>query len=198
MRIATWNLDAQGSPAHQEFLTSLQADVLLLTEVPADVDAVAFSSGTMARGQHYAALRGVNPLASSLEFASVGTHDSITCLSSVLPWRGMGGSQAERMLDWLRRLDEAWPSGEVVWGGDWNQELYKRCWVGCREGQEAIKALLERRGLQCPTTELQMRNGGRGINHIAVPASWHVTHAALVDCGRLSDHEAVVVDVERH
>ena len=59
MIVATWNMDAKLTREHETFIKSLQADVLLLTEVRAAVQADVLSQGVMTRGQHYAGLRGV-------------------------------------------------------------------------------------------------------------------------------------------
>jgi hypothetical protein len=195
--IATWNLDAKASEEHEAFLKTLEADVLLLTEVPPTVEADVLSEGVMTRGQHYAGLRGVVGLNRGPAFAVRGVRDEATILNSVLPWRSMGGVQSENTEKWLRELDLSWPGGDVVWGGDWNQELHGRLWVGCREGRAAILALLGRHRLVCPTTLLPARGGERSIDHIAVPETWRVNAVRVVQAdGRLSDHDAVVVDCQ--
>ncbi|MCU1602757.1 MAG: hypothetical protein JWO22_3466 [Frankiales bacterium] len=196
MIVATWNLAAQASAAHEEYLESLGADVLLVTEVPASAATGARSNGTMTLGQHYADVRGAEPADSALDFTARGSRDGVTYLSSVLPWRGMGGSQAERTLEWVERLDAAWPDGPVVWGGDWNHEMHGRVWVGCREGRDAINGLLERRGLVCRTAMLQTRQGARSIDHIALPATWSVRQVEIREAVGLSDHDGVIVECE--
>jgi hypothetical protein len=194
--IATWNLDARTSEECENFLRSLRADVLLLTEAPSTVDAV-LSEGVMERGQHYAGLRGAVGHDGSPPFTARGVRDDVTFLSTVLPWRSMGGSQSENTTKSLVALDRSWPEGDVVWGGDWNHELHGRLWVGCREGRAAILALLARRRLVCPTTLLQARGGERSIDHIAVPETWRINAVRVVAANaRLSDHDAVVVDCQ--
>lgn len=201
MIVATWNLGARATPSHEAFLDDLGADVLLLTEVAPTSPVATRSIGGMSQGQSYAALRGVqtcddNGLAMPA-FTAGGGRDGVTFLSSVLPWRSMGGDQAVNTAAWLSELDSAWPEGDVVWGGDFNHELHGRMWVGCRPGRDALLELLERRGLTCPTTMLQTRKGARSIDHIAVPSSWRIGEVRLVEADdRLSDHDAVVVECE--
>ena len=193
MRIATWNLAARRTPAHEQLLTSLCADVLLLTEVHVDTQADARSAGTMELGQSYAAVRGADATSTRSAWSAAGTRGGVTFVSSVLPWRIP--SQARRTVKLVRELDDAWPEGHVVWGGDWNHELQGRLWVGSKEGRAAIADLLERRNMVCPTVGLPARKGDRSIDHIAVPSSWRVTSACVIDCASLSDHDAYVVEV---
>ena len=196
MIIATWNLAARASDAHEAYLASLQADVLLLTEVLPSVGADAVSRGVMTPGPRFAALRGVAADDSGVDFTARGAKDGVTYLSSVLPWRSMGGPQAERTQEWVDTLDAIWPDGPVVWGGDWNHEMHGRMWVGCREGRDAINALLQRRGLTCHTAKLQTRQGARSIDHIALPSTWTVSRVEIREAVGLSDHDAVIVECE--
>ncbi len=197
MIIATWNLDAIVSEEHEDFLRSLQADVLLLTEAPSTLDADVLSEGVMERGQHFAGLRGAVGHDGSPFFTAGGVRDGVAFLSSVLPWRSMGGSQSENTAKWLVELDRSWPEGNVVWGGDWNHELHGRLWAGCAEGRAAILALLVKHRLVCPTSLLQARGGERSIDHIAVPETWRINAVRVVQAdARLSDHDAVVVDCQ--
>ena len=76
MRIGTWNLDAKWSARHCEFLESLQCDVLLLTEVPIEVDLTGMvdhhSNQRMARDESWAATTGF-PLGSLRVWFSAST-----------------------------------------------------------------------------------------------------------------------------
>jgi hypothetical protein len=132
--------------------------------------------------------------------------DGFRVMSSVLPWRSCGAlwegsTLAEKMsvtLSSLRgHIDEM-----TVWGGDWNQALEGRDYVGSRAGREKILALVNDAGLSVPTSALgSASKGHRSIDHIAIPISWDVVVVqrvqAAVDGHRLSDHDAYVVSIDR-
>ena len=123
----------------------------------------------------------------------------------MLPWRSCGASWpgaslAEKQALTLAQLqpviDEA-----TVWGGDWNQALEGRDYVGTVAGGAAIAELLEASRLSLPTKSLgSATTGHRPIDHIAVPMAWDVSGAwrisANVQGRRLSDHDAYVVSIK--
>jgi len=97
-------------------------------------------------------------------------------------------------------------SGDLVWGGDWNQAfeppdvaLETRDTVTTRVGRSELTALRRALSLQLPTSGLShMSDRMCSIDHIAVPSRWNVRGARVVaktDAGRLSDHDAYVVRV---
>jgi hypothetical protein len=90
-------------------------------------------------------------------------------------------------------LDEA-----TIWGGDWNQALEGREYVGPADGRAQIVALLEQARLSVPTRSLGSAVlGQRSIDHIALPMTWDVRGARRVraeaNVRRLSDHDLYVV-----
>jgi hypothetical protein len=216
VRIATWNLDSDKAGGGTDFLVSLCCEVLLLTEVPKDLDMhgyrLCFSRGKMAPGQVFSAVatRGDHypDECSHPHLASVASElDGTTFMASVLPWRSAqtadgfpGGSQGERTRAAVDTIARVWPSEQVVWGGDWNHELSGPISAGSKAGQEAILGLLRERKMQVPTTVLGSERGFGSVNHIAVPESWTVMrverHEAMSEGGRLSDHDAYVIEVQ--
>lgn len=88
----------------------------------------------------------------------------------------------------------------TVWGGDWNQALEGRDYVGTGAGRAAITELLDARQLSVPTKSLASATPGhQSIDHIAVPKAWHVLDVGRISANvqgrRLSDHDAYVVSV---
>jgi hypothetical protein len=72
--------------------------------------------------------------------------------------------------------------------------------AGSVAGRVAIRELVADAGLTVPTADLPHRiDGALSIDHIAVPKTWSVVSAmrldAATDGGRLSDHDAYVVEV---
>jgi len=214
MRIATWNMAASDGVASREFLSSLECAVLLLTEVPRELElanyALTFSQGDMAQGQAFAAVATRDQPTSR-----VHPHRASVCaqvggamyLASVLPWRSAkvadgfpGGNQGERTREAVETLTDDWPPGPVVWGGDWNHELSGRLGAGSTAGRAAILKAVRGRNLQVPTSVLGAAAGDGSVNHVALPADWtvmSVTRYVAESVGkRLSDHDAYVVDAE--
>jgi hypothetical protein len=214
VRIATWNMAADEVGSGRAFLASLCCDVLLLTEVPQDLQLaryrLRFSEGVMACGQVFAAVATPDDPEECVRphLASVASElGGMTFMASVLPWRSAqetdgfaGDSQGERTRGAVEAIALWWSSGTVVWGGDWNHELSGPISAGSKIGQEAILGLVRERGLQVPTSVLGSEHGSASVNHIAVPDSWKVMsverHVASSGGKRLSDHDAYVVQVE--
>ncbi len=83
----------------------------------------------------------------------------------------------------------------TVWGGDWNQALEGRDYVGTGARPCGHHDLLDARQLSVPTKSLASATPGhRSIDHIAVPKAWHVLDAGRISADvqgrRLSDHDA--------
>jgi hypothetical protein len=214
VRIATWNMAADEVGGGRGFLASLCCEVLLLTEVPPDLQLtryrLGFSKGVMVCGQVFAAVATradpegcVHPHLASVASELGGT----TFMASVLPWRSAqatdgfdGGSQGERTHGAVDAIAQRWPSTPVVWGGDWNHELSGRISAGSKIGREAILGVVRGRGMQVPTVVLGSERGFGSVNHIAVPDDWKVMsverHVASSGGRRLSDHDAYVVEIE--
>jgi len=211
MRIGTWNLAGRWSDTRGQFLSDLQCDVLLLTEVhhqtrvPGMRGRTSYSlmtpdrfwSGVFTAGPHigYPDPHGA---------ATMAVLDGVTYVSSVLPWRNcrsgppwVGEKQAERTAAAVAPIARL--RAPVVWGGDWNHALEGPDHVGSKEGREHIFAVLDGLGLQVPTADLDAHRGERSIDHVAVPKEWVVVDAERVTAEtggkRLSDHDAYVLEI---
>jgi hypothetical protein len=221
MRIGTWNLDAQWTQAHQALLARENCDVWLLTEVspiardpnePLAAYHRLLSTGTMSRGQHYAAIFSLLPLGPPLNThgaSAAALIDGIAYCSSILPWAGCASQQgslwvgasledmAEPALD---QLTQVLPKANTVWGGDWNQNLAGG-WqnVGSGGVRALVGSAVSALGLLVPTAGLphQMGGGQYTIDHIAVPHQWNFRSVARVRAVGLSDHDAYIIEIDR-
>lgn len=215
MRIGTWNMDGRGTARHVAFLEALACDVLLLTEVPHQLDlGPMVRSGPMGAKKDWAAVW-TRELASEVPvshaWSGAAEGDGLLFVSSVLPWRGAGvhwkgpekttAARTAKALSEIEPLLAGW-DGPVVFGGDFNHALQGGESAGSLEGRAAIRDLLDRLELKAPTAGLSHRVGGAfSIDHIAVPTRWGVTAAQRVvatdgEQRRLSDHDAYVVRVQ--
>jgi hypothetical protein len=212
VRIATWNLEGKWTPRHHWLIRSLQADLLLLTEVLAKVEipgvTIHFTEAEMQPGRRWAAVAAsahLRPLPDPHGATALAEVDGLRIASSILPWRNSGGAppwtgedQGSRTVATVAAIETVAP---IVWGGDWNHELTGRLCAGSRDGRRSILGALDRLGLSAPTDASPYRLvGARSINHVAVPAFWAVTSvervSAIVDGVELSDHDAYVVEIE--
>ncbi|MGZ4586647.1 MAG: hypothetical protein ACXVX9_02455 [Mycobacteriaceae bacterium] len=212
MRIGTWNLDGNWSLQHRALLEREECDVWLLTEVHVKTSIRGLkihpTDGLMGPGKWWAAVCTTADHATKPDphRASALVHaNGFRFMSSVLPWRSSGPSWAGATLaDKLRwALDEL--RGHIdeltIWGGDWNQALEGREFVGSSDGRDQILDLIHNAGLSVPTRSLGSASlGHRSIDHIAVPVGWDVDGAyrisAVVNGHRLSDHDAYVISVD--
>lgn len=216
MRIGTWNLEGRWSDAHADVVTEMSCDVLLLTEVPHELDLVGYrihrATALMSPGTYWCAVayRGegaalADPHPAS---ASVRLGDLVVCCS-VLPWlqwRAAGcdepvwsGDQAERMASTVDVLVAALSSeGDVVWGGDWNTPLGGSLAGFSRAAQTSLLDAVRRLGLRVPTENLgSATDGCLSVDHVAVPTDAQVLSAVTVGVPRrLSDHWAYVVEAD--
>lgn len=209
MRIGTWNLAGRWSEPHLQFLAQMNCDVLLLTEVSDRVELPGFdghvSDRLMARRRHWAGIWSRHPLTAlpdphgASAMAEVMGH---RVCSSILPWRSCGAREpwvgtttAERTVQAVDAIIRAAPT---VWGGDWNHALEGREHAGSKAGREHLLKALAELGLHAATTDAPHQiEGLLSIDHIAVPATWRTRiehHSALLNEGRLSDHDAYVVE----
>ena len=210
MRIGTWNLAGRWSEARAAFLTSLECEVLLLTELHLETTVPGMRGrttyGLMAPDRFWAGVFTAEPHLGYPDphgAAAMVVVDGVTCVSSVLPWRSCGAG-----FPWVgeRHADKTGNAvapiarlrSPVIWGGDWNHALEGPDHVGSKEGREHIFGILDALGLQVPTAELDAHRGARSIDHIAVPKEWVLVSAdrvpAEADGKRLSDHDAYVVE----
>jgi hypothetical protein len=215
VRIGTWNLAGRWTPDHLDLLVEMDCDVLLLTEVSerlvVDGYEMHLGEAEMAAKRRWAGVLSREPLTAlpdphrASAMASVGEW---TFCSSVLPWVGGGahypdgvGGHAESTAAAAAILMGSLPTGSLVWGGDWNQDLEGRVRTGSRAGRSTIADAVGCLSLAVPTGILSSaRPGALTIDHIAVPARTRVSSAtqvrAAVGDRRLSDHDAYVVDVD--
>lgn len=208
LRVATWNLNVKARPGAPDVLLSLDADVLLLTEAPPDLDLPEYDrtpvGPLMVRGQEWATVLSRRPI-ERVDRPHVGTVaaviDGATYVCSVLPWgnapegdayRGQG--QSAQTVAALNDLEPYLHNQErLVWGGDWNHSL-ERPWNGSSTaGREGIDRLLNDLTLHAPTRDEE--RGAypiKSIDHIAVPDPDATSQHVPVE-RRLSDHDAYVV-----
>ncbi|WP_322937868.1 hypothetical protein [Nocardioides bizhenqiangii] len=210
MRIGTWNLDARWTSRHRDFLERLECDVLLLTEVPPEVDLRGMvghhSSHKMAPGQSWAAVYAPDlwRLPDPHPAAALAEVEGLRVCSSVLPWQGSrpyypwGGDDSHGRISYA--VDSIIEVEPLIWGGDWNASFAPRGYTGARGSREVLRKAADRLQLRIATEHLDIQAGNdKSIDHVAVPAHWTVCaagqHRAEDQHGLLSDHDAYVVQV---
>ncbi len=211
MRIGTWNLAGRWTPEHLAFLTALDCDVLLLTEVSerllVDGYEMHLSEHTMAAKRRWAGVlsrSSMTPLPDPHPASAMASVGDWTFCSSILPWRSCGsvpwgeGRHADKTRTAVDTLLKALPITGLVWGGDWNHALRGREYAGSIAGRAEIVAAIDALGLRAPTADLSHALPDLlTIDHIAVPTGSRITAAAQVEAAldgcRLSDHDAYVV-----
>jgi len=188
----------------------MDCDVLLLTEVSERVELPGYDLHLgrllMSPKRRWAAVASrlpIHPLPDPHGASAMADVDGLRACSSILPWKGcgarepwVGSTTAERTTAAVAAIELAAP---VVWGGDWNHALSGREWVGSVAGRRSVLESVERLDLQVPTASSpHQMDDLLSIDHIAVPKSWAVSstqrHRALVGEGRISDHDAYVVE----
>ncbi len=210
VRIGTWNLAGRWSDDHLAFVTDLRCDVLLLTEVSDRVDLPGMdgylSQRQMARRRHWAGIwsrHPMTPLPDPHGASAMAETLGLRFCSSILPWRTCGSHEPwvgsnthERTVGAVDAIRRAAPD---IWGGDWNHALHGREYAGSKAGRERLLAVLAELGLHAATADAPHQiQGLLSIDHIAIPAPWSTRvehHSALLADGRLSDHDAYVVEV---
>lgn len=211
MRIGTWNLDGRWTTRHLALLVEMRCDVLLLTEVSDRVDLPGtvghVSILPMAKRRHWAGIwsrHPLTPLADPHGASAMAEVLDLRFCSSILPWRScgsrepwMGTNTAERTINAVDGIAEAAPT---VWGGDWNHALEGREYSGAKAGRTHLLKSLAELGLSAATADAPHQiEGLLSIDHIAVPTGWNARvehHSALLTGGRLSDHDAYVVETD--
>ena len=214
IRIGAWNLahERNASPMvlkHQlDFLEAAECDVWLLTEVPYTFRTVmgpqhtALSDAMDRTHKAYAAVwaqDGVEEEPAVHEAAAVARVGGLRVCSCLLPspevpvaeWPDENHDRAARMRTTVGRLRSglAGGAGDLVWGGDWSHPF-------AAEDAEADRTVVAE-----AIAALGLRHGIQDVPHIAVPEGWTVRAASRVevgsqDGGRLSPHDAFVVEVE--
>ena len=146
-----------------------------------------------------------HPVAAPHPATAAAQIGSMVFASSILPWRGSGGdppwrgaAHGDRMANCLAALEPFLAEQDgLVWGGDWNQALVGKDYVGSAAGRRYLLSTVDRLGLSTPTAALPHRiDGLSSIDHIALGApvrrAMRVTAAA--DGLWLSDHDMYVVE----
>lgn len=214
LRVGTWNLEGRWTSAHRQLLVDEACDVWLLTEVRDDVALPGFgvysTAERMSHRRHWAAViarEAVTPFPDPHPASVATVGMGVTWCSSVLPWRSCGpdpwgdGTTADKTCRALDQIMGSLPTGDLIWGGDWNHAMRGRDYSGCLAGRAAIQAALAGRGVKSATEGLPHQISGLlTIDHIAIPERWQVRDARRVaaespDGRRLSDHDAYVVEV---
>lgn len=217
MRIGTWNLDNRLlTEEHRDILVGEWCDVWLLTElnskaVDPDGRIAGFhchlSLGVMGRKQHWAAVLSREALTSLPDphpASAAAIVNGVTFCSTILPWATCGNGPpwvgkglAEQAANAVFSLVAALPRKDLVWGGDWNQNL-EGGWehVGTNCGAGILNAATRYLNLKALTAGLFHQNSiSHTIDHIAVPTGWKVKSAARVQAAGLADHDAYIVEV---
>jgi hypothetical protein len=211
-RIGTWNLAGRWSDEHRGFLEALDCDVLLLTEVSDRVElpgpAIHRTEREVAARRRWAGIwsrRPMTPLPDPHGASAMAEIDGLRVCSSILPWRSCGSREpwvgANTHARTVDAVDAVAAAEPAVWGGDWNHALVGREYAGSKAGRLHLLDVLDRLGLAPRTTDAPHQiKGLLAIDHVAVPTQWEARtehHSALVPDGRLSDHDAYVVEVIR-
>ncbi|GAA3802424.1 endonuclease/exonuclease/phosphatase family protein [Nocardioides panacisoli] len=212
MRIGTWNLDGRWDARHRDLVARLECDVLLMTEVPDQVDIPGMrghrTTEPMVPGRAWAGVFAteVTGLADPHPAAALATVDGLRVCSSVLPWQGSG-----RWYPWggdndgdrtAYAVDAIAAAAPRIWGGDWNTSFAPTGYAVAPTSRTLLWSAAMRLGLVITTTALVHQEGSDlTIDHIAVPTSWSTLevehHRAECNGVLLSDHDAYVVEVHR-
>ncbi|MBA3747800.1 MAG: hypothetical protein H0W96_09980 [Solirubrobacterales bacterium] len=207
-----------------DFMEAADCDIWLLSEVPYTFRTVTGPSHTalsdaMDRTHSvYAAVwakAGIDePLAEIHEAAALARVQGRRVCSSLLPWHDAplthwpdkkGADRAAVMQLAIGRVRAGLSAeqGELIWGGEWSHAFAGEDTVTTDEGRQALEEMVGALGLQLPTAALaHTEDGGRcTLSQIAVPSGWNVTSSGRLvaengEDGRLSRHDAYVVDVE--
>lgn len=167
------------------------------------------TSATMAGRRHWAGIFSRNrlqPLPDPHPASAAAIGLGAVWCSSILPWRTCGtepwgeGTSSEKTSRALSQLTTALPSGDLVWGGDWNHAMKGPEYAGSLAGRTAIQEALASLQLNLATQDLPHALPGLfTIDHIAVPRNAQAIQAARVVAEdgrgkRLSDHDAYTTE----
>ena len=214
MRIATWNIAGKWRSGHQHLLHALDADVLLLTEVPAEAALDGYQqhrtrASMVGATKNWAAIFARSELAPRPDphpASASAVIGGTTVIASVMPWPRAGDlwpwsspDHTERMAETAAAVLEGVVPGETIWGGDWNTPLTGNLSGFTRASKTALLDALNGQPLRVPTRDLPAKSDlQRSIDHIAVPDSWETLRAERVRTGTLSDHDAYWIEVLPH
>jgi hypothetical protein len=226
LRIGVWNLErspvySRTGAGQADHLVSADPDVWILTEVPADLrlrkgNVLVGSPCPGEKGQCWTAiasrwplvpLRGRHP---TLQLAAL-RHPAANVLvaASVLPWRSADRAwpgdaslpYAQQFAQCLSahaaEIGQASHGYQLVWGGDFNQSLAGREYVGSLKGRALVWEAFDGLGLM-PVTAAAAGSpaGTHAIDHIATPDSWTLETLSVERPRRdelvLSDHPAII------
>lgn len=148
-----------------------------------------------------------------LEVGAPGSSLLVAC--SVMPWRSAGkywpGLPPGQVAEFTHVLDhhvariaaERRPGEDLVWGGDFNQQLTPPFSGATRDGALALRRAFDSLGLVALTERAEHLNGVlSAIDHLAVSreAQTHGEPATVQrptwDGGQLSDHAAYTADIQ--
>jgi hypothetical protein len=210
VRIGTWNLEGRWSQDHAHLLRDADCDVWLLTELNIDTTLDDWHQHTtadrMGETTYWAAVLSRHPIEPDADphFATAtSVVADVRFVSSVLPWRSAGERWPGRGL--TEKMDSVLAAlapvvdRHTVWGGDWNQSLHGREYVGTTAGRASILSFCADRSLDVPTALLASATPSmRSIDHLAIPNTWRLDGVRRIvarsGTRRLSDHDAYVVD----
>lgn len=229
LRVGVWNLEKQapGSPrgrAQAEQLLQQDADLWLLTEAPVDLrlDGYSVHAGASRPGepdQVWSAIASrwpIHPVDGAHPTLVMALVDhplgEILAATSVLPWRGAAAAWPEgdglvfaerftRSLDaHAGEIAAARGGRPVLWGGDFNQALSGREYVGSRDGRAKLQEACSVLGLTVVTAQaVGSLDGMAAIDHLAISRELQalsvVVHRPVADGRTLSDHPAYLADL---
>lgn len=219
LTVGTWNLDNRiPTEDHRRILLDHKCDVWLLTELHPrwlsnEGNLVGWnlhaSTNLMGRGQYWAAIMSqssIMPFEDPHPATASAEVNGVTFWSTILPWRGVeagsapwaGSNHAAMTGAAVDALLQKVPTGDLVWGGDWNHSLMGKEHAGSMQGRKHILAAIDKLGLKVPTSTLSHRGDYcTAIDHVGVPMTWVVDGAYRIHTNKLSDHDAYVVSVSR-
>lgn len=146
-----------------------------------------------------------------------GHSETILAASAVAPWRGASPmwrsilgrdlSYAEifaYLLEYFvsRISEERRPGEAVILGGDFNQGLFGRDYVGTTRGRQALMQVFAAFDLDVPTMHLPaLIETHPAIDHIAIPTTWSRptgarVHRPVHNGRHLSDHALYITDAD--
>jgi hypothetical protein len=205
-----------------DFMARARCDIWLLTEVPntfktvSEPGSVALSDSMDRTHKVYAAVWAATgaeqrpEIHDAAALARVGAIRACSCMFAsgetvYRDWPDPGFDRSTVLRGGLERLRAGLGSGtgELVLGGQWSQELDGEDVLGTPDSRQMIGALLDELDLQVPTATLPRigDDGGRSVQHVAVPRAWTVTSAThlvaeIEGHARGSRHDVYVVEVE--
>jgi hypothetical protein len=213
LRIGTWNLAGRWTNAHEDFLSRLDCDIWLLTEVSERLSLDGYhlhrSEQRMADKRRWAAVLSPRPFRRMPDphaASAMVQFGELTVCSSILPWRSCGTQapwtgtrHADKTEAAVLQLDKELPLGSLIWGGDWNHAMTGTEYAGSVRGRQHLLDVLSGRGMRVPTADLPHQiDGLLAIDHIALTEDLVAKDAVRVpvhldDSRRLSDHDCYVV-----